>query len=142
MSNFTPLVEYKTTFDGDDITIQLSRLKRKHFLTIAPYITKDVDEEGNLEMSFEDQAQFAEVMAQIIPECVKSFNGLVMKTGEPLDINVVVVEGYFQNLMGSIMAELLQISKPTEEEGKKLPPEQPESSSPGNSEIIPSSAVT
>lgn len=118
MSNFTPLVEYKTNFDGDNITMQLQRLKRKDIMKVAPYLNGDIGEDGEMTMSFENQIQFAEVMAEVLPGSVKSFIGLKDTEGNAIDIGNAIEEAYFQDLISEIMGKLFAISKPSEAELK------------------------
>jgi len=112
MSRYTPLVPFATDFDGDHVTCNLRRLERGALLKLAPYL----NDTGS--MQFEDQAQFAEVMSDLLPEYVTDFRGLVDANGQPIDLDTVVRVAYFQALVGEIVGALLVSSKPTEDEVK------------------------
>ena len=74
MSNFTPKVKFVTDFDGDTISMQLARLKRKHVAVIAPFM-KGVDADGSAVVEFSNQVEFSNAMMSVLPEVVSDFGG-------------------------------------------------------------------
>ena len=117
MSNFTPVVHFETEFDGDHVSMDLIRLKRGTMIKVAPYLKgKFVD--GKITMTFDDQAKFSEVMADVVPVSVKNFSGLKAQDGTEIKLEDAVDETYFNELIGEIMGRLFAISKPTENEIK------------------------
>ncbi len=53
MSKYTSKVTYKTEFEGDKIKASLSRLKRKDFLKMLPFMK--ADEDGKSTMTKEEE---------------------------------------------------------------------------------------
>lgn len=144
MSNFTPTVKYETDFDDDHIVMELSRLKRKGILKISPFLAGGVQDDGTIKMSFEDQAQMATVMAEILPEHIRNFEGLKDADGNSINIDTVIDEAYFRDLVGEIMGVLFRISKPSENEVKnseRKPEDSSKSDNTATTEQSPASAV-
>lgn len=111
MGNFTPKVKFTTEFDGDTISMELARLKRKHVVALSPFM-KESDAEGNTTMSFEDQAKFAEALTGVLPEVVFNFSGVTTSDGQPVSLETVISEAYYNGLVVLITQELFAISYP------------------------------
>ena len=117
MSSFTPQVPLVIDFDGDTVTMQLKRFKKKHSLKLAPIMAKI--EKLNKERGVTDDSMPPEVLpewynavAEILPECIDEWNGL--KTVDGVDIKLVeaIEEQYFTVLIAEVMGNLFRISKP------------------------------
>ncbi|KKL79399.1 hypothetical protein LCGC14_2015240 [marine sediment metagenome] len=110
MSQFTPTVKFTTEFDGDTITMTLKRLTRKQLHTCAP-IMENLD-------NFEKKLQYLDVMAQLLPDVVSDFRGLMTENGEA-SLESILEEGFFGPLIDEISGELFRISFHQEEDVKK-----------------------
>ena len=116
MSNFTPKVKFETGFDGDQISMQLRRLKQVDAVKVAPYMIPEND--GTVKMSFENQLKFTEVMLDLLPNYIEDFQGLFDADGNVISLEDAIAETYFQELIGRIAGRLMAISSPEENEGK------------------------
>lgn len=138
MSNFTPLVEFSTQFDGDTVTMKLGRLKKKHMVRLLPKFLESIDDDNSTESEggfklnilkmMQDETEIAELAAEFIGEYVHEFKGLKDADGNAISLETVVEQNYFQDLMSSILKELISISSPSQQDmdslGKQLPPMQ------------------
>ena len=113
MSRYTPKVTQQFEFDGDTVTVEFNRLKRKHLLVLSPHMTDDADK-----LTFEDQVKFTEVAAEIMPECVISMTGLTDIDGNTISIETVTEDAYFVKLVSDIMGAIMSHSFMSEDEAK------------------------
>lgn len=120
MSNFTPLVPFAIDFDGDHITMDLCRLKKKTMLKIGPHFDGEKGEDGKIVLAFEDQKQLLIMMEGILPEYVSNFDGLKMKDGTKILLEMALEQSYFMILTSAILSKLVEISNP--DLGKKDDP--------------------
>jgi len=120
MSKYTPQVQFATEFDGDKVSMRLARLKRKHVVLMAPFMSGETDVDGNDIISFKDEVQLSEVMSKILPEVVTEFSGLVDAEGVAIELTVAVDDMYFSELVAVITKELFTISRPGKEEIKDI----------------------
>ena len=116
MSGFTKSVTFKTTFDGDEVVCKMDRLSRKDMAKFAPYI--DQTTAGEAGMKFSDHIQMLEFACEVLPSYVKSLHGLKDAGGEPLELDTVLSESYFMQLVADILRELLECSMPHKEDEK------------------------
>ncbi len=108
MSKYTNKVKFETEFEGDKITATLSRLKRKDFLKMLPYMKRDDD--GNSAMTEEDEIKFMSIASDILPGYVVTFYGLVDNDGEVIEFTTVCNEVYFMSLTSLFVNKLFEIS--------------------------------
>lgn len=113
MSNFTPLVQYSTEFDGDKLTMNLARLKRKDMLKLTPYVMDAETGEGKINMT-----ELIDVASGFIHEYVSAFEGLTDARGNVLKFQDVVDEVYFMGLLSDIITKVFEISNITEADVK------------------------
>ena len=104
MSKFTPLVKFETSFEEDEITMNLRRLKRVAFMSLTPYLTSGAD--GTV-----DEVAMMDVATELLPDYVQNFKGLVDAKGEEIALEDMIVETYFIELITEIIKELFDISK-------------------------------
>jgi len=125
MSNFTKTFTINTTFENDQITLIVERMKRKDALKLIPYMGEP-DKDGKIKISFKGQIELLDVAADLLPKYAKSMTGLVTKDGDVISIEDMCSEAYFLDLIGNIINELMTKSFMSKTERKKLK-EQPES---------------
>ena len=117
MSRFTPSVKYSTSFDGDNISMVLTRLKRKDAMRLAKFYQYDEKKkQGSL---IGDEAELMEVVADVLPRYVNDFAGLVTAENRPMSIEEAIDEMYFMPLIGDILSELMNISSLSEDDEVK-----------------------
>ena len=104
MSSFTPLVKFETTFENDTITMSLKRLKRKAMMSLTPYI--NADGSGKI-----DELELMNVSADMLPDHVVDFKGLMDAEGNAITIEAMCEEAYFISLQGDIVSKLFEITQ-------------------------------
>ena len=108
-------MSYKKTFtisipfDGEDVVFTLRRLKRKDVIKLMPYI--NMGEDGEVNMSLEDQIRMVDVAAGFVGEYIESVS--------PISPEDLLEEAYYLPLLGQVIGELVSHSFPRAEEGKK-----------------------
>lgn len=116
MSNFTPLVTKKFSFEGDEVTVKFARLKRKHMLKMLPLMTKfsdtvdGIDEDG---MSPAQAELVQDVMAELgdrAGEYIKSLEGLTDAAGNPITVEQFTEDSYFMTLFADLLVEMMEAS--------------------------------
>lgn len=129
MGNFTSTFEGKYKFDGDNVTVTLSRLKRVHTISIMPTIdgirkllegkTKEEAKElsGSEEM-IKLNRDLADKLTPLLPEYIKSMNGIFDADGALIPVETIVSESYFDTLTSQICADLITNSQLREEPKK------------------------
>lgn len=110
MSNFTPLVEKEYKFEGDAIRVKLSRLKRKHLLTLFGDFSALADIEDEKKRKAKISSAMMDLDEDIINECVVEFAGLKDSDGNPVLKEVVFSELYFLELATEIFLDLMSES--------------------------------
>lgn len=126
MSQFTPTLHYETEFDGDKITCEMRRLKRKHMLELISVLKSESSAAGETEAKLTSMSQLAEAASRILPECLvdKKLSGLKDKDGNALSLDQIIEEAYFAPLIVKLVMFLFansSIAKGSEDE-KKLGP--------------------
>ena len=114
MSNYTPLVSFKTEFEGDEVTMNLDQLSRETFMSWTPYMSL-MDEDGKL-----DEVLTVKLIGEastMLPIYVKDFRGLKDADGNAVSLDTVVEKVYFIQLVTEIVMQLIVISK-VGQEGK------------------------
>lgn len=118
MSNFTPLVNKTYEFEGDNVNVSFSRLKRKHMLSVMPHLSKLKDVGDIEDLDQEKIDSMNDLLNDIIdslPEYVTAFDGLADSTGAQLEINTVVEDFYFMKLAMQIALDIIKESSPVTE---------------------------
>ena len=122
MSNFTPLVTKQYEFEGDQVTVVFSRLKRKHMIAIMPALAEFEsirEEAGDNSPKLAQSAAMTtilELLVDKLPEYVKDFSGLRDKDGNAIEFNLVVDETYFMKLVTEMAIDL--VTESTFNQGK------------------------
>jgi hypothetical protein len=114
MSKFSFTDVFDTKFEDDVITATLSKLKRKDYLTLTPFVKTDQD--GVVKMSFEDEQKFLDVASDLLPAYVTDFIGLTDNTGSPVSLEAVVEHVYFLQITSELVGALMANSGLQEEE--------------------------
>lgn len=123
--NFTTTIE----FDGDTVSITMSRLKRKQMLQLAPHMGEP-DENGKVKMSLQDNVALLDAAQDKIKKNLIAMSGLFVEDGQEVVVadgkpanqelfDLIFEEAYFMNLLGEILSELVQHSFVNEEDAKK-----------------------
>lgn len=129
MSNFTPSVKFSTEFDGDTVTMQLSRMKKKHVMELMPILLRHagkVTPESNDEIVIDivdmmkDESDVIDMASKFLPDYVNNFSGLSDANGAAIDLELAMDQNYFQPLISEIIRELINISKPTQKDADKV----------------------
>ena len=142
MGKFTKSTTHNIEFDGDTVTVVLTRMKRKDAMKLMPFI-QPPDADGKVKMiPFQDQMKMLDVAADILPKYITRVSGLMdLDTNVELDTKEasdrIVEEAYYMGLIGELIGEWVEASFLFEGGEKKLE-ESPESTSP-ESEIPESS---
>ena len=116
MSNFTPLVHFDIEFDGDNISMDLHRLKKACMIKIAPHLPEEIGEDGKVKMEFADEMQLLNILDELLPNNVDNFTGLKTADGIPITLDAMIKEGYFIPLASNILGKLVSITNPTKGE--------------------------
>ena len=119
MSNFTPLVIQEYEFEGDKVSIQFSRLKRKDMIDAMPALKRMSDakpDEGE-DATVEQEEALSEAIndvlnsiVDVIPGYVSEFTGLNDTEGNPVPIETVCAEFYFMKLAIKIAVGVMEAS--------------------------------
>lgn len=107
MSKFTKTIVYQTTFEGDNVTVKMNRLKRAAMLKLSPHLPEPGEQ---------IPADFIDAAAGILPEHVVEVVGLTDSEGGELGINEIVEEAYFLRLLGEIVEQLFVQSNLSEDD--------------------------
>lgn len=114
MSGFVPNSKFCTSFEGDEVCMVLSPLKRKDVQTLAPFISQEDD--GQVKMSFKEQLDFLNAFSDMMPDYVADFSGLKDESGNEVLLEIVFSNVYFMELSGIIVGELMNISRLRQDE--------------------------
>lgn len=111
MGNFTKAFTRTYEFDGDNISVEFTRLKRKDAMTLAPYIT---DGGEDVKVAFKDQLEFLNAASEILPTCIVKFRGLTIE-GQLIselheDFKLIFSEIYFMELLSDMLGDLMEAS--------------------------------
>ncbi len=113
MSNFTPSVFYTTEFEGDSVSMTITRLKRKTIMKLIPLFT-DVDLEdfkkGRDEINADAMVKVLDVVSDELPKYVHDFTGLTDSEGKQLKFKDIVDEMYFLSLVIDIFSKMMEMS--------------------------------
>ncbi len=121
MSSFTPLVDKEYAFEGDEVKVRFSRLKRKHMLSVMPHLAalggldKDVDLTSLTSEQASAMNELLNDIIDVVPEYVKEFSGLKDSDGNPVQIGSVVDDFYFLGLATMIAMDMVKESSPVKE---------------------------
>ena len=113
MSKFTKNFTVIKEFDGDTITVNMSRMKRKDAMKLAPFMNKAADSDVAT-MTFEDNMQMVDAAADLLPKYINSITGLVIDgvevTKDSELFKTMLEEIYFLELVSELISELVQNS--------------------------------
>ena len=115
MSKFSLTDKFETTFEGDVIHVVMSKLKRKDYLKITPFVKID-EVTKEVKMSFNDEQTFLDVAADLLPTYVENFDGLKDDNGKPIEVKTVVEHVYFLKLTSELVSQLMKNSGLQEED--------------------------
>jgi hypothetical protein len=119
MSQYKRSFVYATNFEGDNVTMRLQGMKRRHLQMLSKYIHQDA--EGGISVTFENQLEAFDVFADILPECVTEFKGLTdFDLKKPIPLEVVLEDMYFINLVSEIIQQIMSASTMKSKEVKQL----------------------
>jgi len=117
MSKYTPKLEKKIEFEGDTVSVVMTRLSYAHMGELTPYIV--IAETGKVSVRFENKARLFEIAAKILGDVVEKFEGLKDTNGNPVGLAQVLREMYFMPIITALLTHLLENSFLKEAEEKK-----------------------
>lgn len=113
MSKFTKNFTVTKEFDGDTVIVNMSRMKRKDALKLAPYMNKITDGDTT-KLTFEDNMQMVDAAANLLPKYVNSITGLYIDETEVTKdselFTDMLEEVYFMELVSELIGDLVQNS--------------------------------
>lgn len=117
MSNFTPLVKRKFTFEGDEVEVVFSRLKRKHIFKLIPQIVslkKEIGDSDIQDAPLDDKLDLVMAVAEGIgdkaKDYIRSMTGLKDLEGNEVSIDEVMENSYFSDLYLEIVMAMIDSS--------------------------------
>jgi len=117
--SYTKYLEYKTTFDDQDVSMKMKRWTRGAYMELAPLMIKarDVDNEieGNL-LAIE----LSDAMVKNLPDHIEDFKGPKDDDGNRVSLKEVIDDVYFLPLVNEIVNQMTVISYHPEIEGDGL----------------------
>lgn len=127
MGNFTKDFTKVYEFDGDTVSVTMSRLLRKDAMKLTPYV--HTDENGNTVMSMDDQMEMLNLVTELFPIYITKLSGLVVegeeliiedrKSNNELLYGLFLEQVYFLNLHSMIVADLMSESFVSSDDEKK-----------------------
>ena len=115
MSSFTPLVKKKYTFEDDNVTVIFARIKRKHIMKLLPKLIFLADDSDDLA----GKNEVLNDAMSIMPEYIKSIDGLTGSDNEAISKETVFDDMYFAELASQITLDMLEESMPMMGEERK-----------------------
>lgn len=125
MGNFTSKVTKTFQFDGDEVKVEFTRMKNKHFILIAPYLVLEDSEPKALRVGMLRSVKLVEESKQVLKECIKSMKGIQNADGDQLTLDDILDESYFISLLDQMLGFLMDVSVLRDSDVKKsveLPP--------------------
>ena len=95
-------------FDGDQVTVTYTNLKRKHVGVLSSNIGKN--ESGDVVMAFADQVSMLDALGDAVQECLVSVDGITDAEGHKVDIATIMDDVYFLPLVSEIIATIVETS--------------------------------
>jgi len=123
MSKFTKRITRTYKFDGDVLTVEMDRLKRKDALSIMPHLPKMEDDGETLKMDQKQQAKLMEVSGDILQKYLVTIIGLTMDDKPVTSEEAIILlfdQSYFMELQSDILSDLFTASFNSEDKEKKL----------------------
>lgn len=129
---YTRTVTKQVEFEGQQITFRFRRLKRWEFMELQPFFVNSAA--GEIELEFEDQKAFFEIIERLLPSTILNLTGLTID-GDVFTYDAknsdeaakemfteIITEIYFVQLVQSLIAEIIQASIPAakDSDAKKL----------------------
>lgn len=119
MGNFTNKVTKTFHFDGDEIQVEFTRMKNKHFVLIAPYLVLEDSEPKALRSGMLRSVKLVVESKQVLKECVISIEGLKSSDGTKMSLDDILDETYFISLLDQMLGQLMDASVLREVDIKK-----------------------
>lgn len=131
MSNFSKRFTKEISFDGDEVVVEMRRMKRKDALKLSTFMSVG-DGDDEVKMSFTDQFEMIDVAADMLPKYLISIKGLFIDDVEVSisdddTMKIVYEEAYFISLLSEIISVLMQKSFLNEDGVEKKSVKSPES---------------
>ena len=73
---YTRTVTKQVEFEGQQITFRFRRLKRWEFMELQPFFVNSTA--GEIELEFEDQKAFFEIIERLLPSTILNLTGLTI----------------------------------------------------------------
>ena len=114
MSGYTRSFQEKIEFDGDIITVKLTRLTRKAMMEILPFL--DIDDQGGVTMTPDQALRFIGESADIVKPFIKEVEGLMVEgetvcpSRNPAVFDEIYEAAYFSPLWTQVAIALIKSS--------------------------------
>jgi len=105
MSGFTKTIKRTYTFDGDEVTVIFSRLKRRHMTKVINHLPTP-----GTDMTAAQSLALLSDLSEDLPDIIKRFEGLTDSEGEPVTLEDAVDEAYFTELFAEIFGDIAEQS--------------------------------
>lgn len=113
MSRYTQKINKVFQFEGDDVKVRYTRLKRKKAFQVTAKLPKGVGADNIREaVSITDALDVMEIMADYLPDQVVHFEGLSDADGNPVTLEEALDEAYFTELVADIALAIFEDSFP------------------------------
>ena len=117
MSKYTSKFKYEYDFEDDTVKVSSTRLKRKDFLKLTPFI--ETDDKGEVRMTFHDQNKFVDICADLLPKYIVSMTGLNDEDGVPITLETVIEETYFMDITSEMINRLFSSANMSSKKERK-----------------------
>lgn len=107
MSKYTPTFSSQKEFDGDQVSVEFRRMKRKHMMLIASKSEINADGKSVIRGTPDE---LLDTMASVIKECVVSVD-LLDANGTAVSIDTIIEDLYFFDLAMWMLNELMSNSR-------------------------------
>jgi hypothetical protein len=104
-------------FEGNKITIEVSRLSRKDMVHLMPFLPQP-DDTGEVKVDLIEGTELADKIADILPPYVTIIDGITLD-GELPTFEQLANDAYFINLVASVSTVVFQFSFPGNDSEKK-----------------------
>jgi len=133
MSGFTKTFSKTFDFDGDNVKVEMERLKVSDFRELSEFIELDSHGKPTGKMTFAKTMDFLLATVDILPKRVKSMEGLKDEGGAELSVDDIAGEHYFSSLTMEIFQSMLSESVIKDPKA----PDEPSADSSAESQEIP-----
>lgn len=124
MGNWTPEVLLDDiNFDGDIIKVKVTRMLTEEMQMMTQFMVKD-DKTKEVKFSFEDSMKLVNTASKILPNRIKSIDGMKSGNGDFITAekfnNELIKEFYFVEFTADVLAKLCEASIVQEDDEKNL----------------------